>query len=128
MLRIGWVTSWTFAWQIPIGRTTTDSYDGDAYPTDELRVTPVSYIVRLVGTNIPDTRQLSGARYNSEAVMLGVSVEGHRNRPLSLSKLKLHQISNDLPGATILTFVPGLFSETSFSNSLGSAFIAGNVS
>jgi len=64
-------------------RTTTDSYDGDDYPTDELRVTPVSYIVRSVSIICPDTRQLSGAGCISEAVMLGVSVKGYRYWPPS---------------------------------------------
>jgi len=59
-------------------RTITDSHDGDDYPTDELRVTPVSYIVRSVSIISPDARQLSGAGCISEAVMLGVSVKGYR--------------------------------------------------
>jgi len=59
-------------------RTITDSHDGDDYPTDELRVTPVSYIVRLVSIISPDARQLSGAGCISDAVILGVSVKGYR--------------------------------------------------
>ena len=78
MLRIGWVTSWAYAWQIPKGRTLTDSYDGDDYPADEIGVTRVSHIVRSVSIISPDTRQLSGAGCISDAVMLGVSVKGYR--------------------------------------------------
>jgi hypothetical protein len=71
------------ACQIPFGRVITDSHDGDI-SSDELWVTQTSYIDRSVDANMPSTRQLSGARCISDAVMLGVSGMGHRYRPLSL--------------------------------------------
>ncbi|MFW9966475.1 MAG: hypothetical protein ACFFEA_04920 [Candidatus Thorarchaeota archaeon] len=70
------------ACQIPFGRVITDSHDGDISP-DEMWVTQTSYIDRSVDANMPSTRQLSGARCISDAVMLGVSGMGHRHRPLS---------------------------------------------
>ncbi len=72
------------ACQIPFGRVITDSHDGDV-SSDEMWVTQTSYIDRSVDANMPSTRQLSGARCISDAVMLGVSGMGHRHRPLSLN-------------------------------------------